>query len=129
MPRSPAAFRAVMRLTGDVVTLLRWSLSSRAALAAENLFLRKQLALWPATSLRDDHRAGFRLVYVFVVLEVGTRRILHSNTRSFRRPTEACGGSARRLPARARTGFSCTIAMRSTRGRLTPRSRLWARGC
>ena len=46
MPRPPAAFCAVMRLTGDVVTLLRLSLSSRAALAAENLFLRKQLALY-----------------------------------------------------------------------------------
>ena len=46
MPRPPAAFRAVMRLTGDVVTLLRLSLSSRAALAAENRFLRKQLALY-----------------------------------------------------------------------------------
>ena len=46
MPRPPAAFRVVMRLTGDVVTLLRLSLSSRVALAAGNLFLRKQLALY-----------------------------------------------------------------------------------
>ena len=30
----PTAFRAVIRLTGDVVTLLRLSLSSRAALGA-----------------------------------------------------------------------------------------------
>ena len=45
-PRPPAVFRAVMRLTVEVVTLLRGSLQSRAALAAENLSLRKQLALY-----------------------------------------------------------------------------------
>jgi transposase InsO family protein len=44
--RPAAIVRAVMRLTVDTVTLLRRSLRSRAALAAENLFLRKQLALY-----------------------------------------------------------------------------------
>jgi hypothetical protein len=36
----------VLRLTLDAITLLRVNLQSRTALAAENLFLRKQLALY-----------------------------------------------------------------------------------
>ena len=45
-PCLPAAFRTGMRLTLDALTLLPVSLQSRTALAAENLFLRKQLALY-----------------------------------------------------------------------------------
>ena len=47
MPSRPsAACRTVMRLTLDAFTLLRMSLQSRTALAAENLFLRKELAFY-----------------------------------------------------------------------------------
>ena len=47
MLRRPAVvLRTVVRLVFDLVTWLRLSLQSRAHLAGENLFLRKQLALY-----------------------------------------------------------------------------------
>ena len=53
MTRSPHLFRQLVQLSyllltllGDVVRFLRLCLRSPAALAAENLFLRKQLALY-----------------------------------------------------------------------------------
>ncbi len=47
MPRRrPSLCRPVGRLLHDLITLIRLSLTSRAQLAAENLFLRKQLALY-----------------------------------------------------------------------------------
>src|SRR2546422_5921060 len=53
MTRSPRLFRQLVQLSsllltllGDVVRFLRLCLRSPAALAAENLFLRKQLALY-----------------------------------------------------------------------------------
>ena len=47
MPHRPAAvFRAVGRLAVDLVTFLRLGLHSRTSMAAENLFYRKQLALY-----------------------------------------------------------------------------------
>ena len=47
MVQGPAAvFRLVGRLAFDVVAFLRRGLHARASLAAENLFLRKQLALY-----------------------------------------------------------------------------------
>ena len=44
--RRPSLSRTVRRLLYDLVTLVRLGLTSRAQLAAENLFLRKQLALY-----------------------------------------------------------------------------------
>jgi putative transposase len=49
--------------------------SSHRRLAAENLFLRKQLACDFFVAVT----ATFRLVYVFLMLEIGSRRILHWN--------------------------------------------------
>ena len=47
MPRGPSAVpRTVVRLVFDFATFLRLGLQSRAHLAAENLFLRRQLALY-----------------------------------------------------------------------------------
>ena len=47
MPRRrPSSSRTVRRLLQDLVTLARLGVTSRAQLAAENLFLRKQLALY-----------------------------------------------------------------------------------
>jgi hypothetical protein len=47
MPRRrPLLLSTVRRLLGDLVTFGRLDLASRARLAAENLFLRKQLALY-----------------------------------------------------------------------------------
>jgi hypothetical protein len=63
----------------DVAHLLRLSLRSRTALVAENLFLRKQLALYQerhgkprratATTRCVVVTATFRFLYVFVVSE------------------------------------------------------------
>jgi hypothetical protein len=44
--RLPSLSCTVRRLLYDVVTLVRLTLTSRVQLAAENLFLRKQLALY-----------------------------------------------------------------------------------
>ena len=44
--RRPSLLHTVCRVLEDVVILVRLSLAPRARLAAENLFLRKQLALF-----------------------------------------------------------------------------------
>ena len=44
----------IRRLLSDVVTLIRLALTPRARLAAENLFLRKQLALYPSVASSRD---------------------------------------------------------------------------
>jgi hypothetical protein len=123
---SPIVWRTALRLLLDALALVSVGFRSRSQLVAENLFLRKQLALYrerrvkprraddatrialvllsqlidwravlmvvqPATLIRW-HRKGllacdffvtitatFRTLYVFVVLEVGTRRIVHWN--------------------------------------------------
>jgi hypothetical protein len=40
------AARSCLRILGDLIRLLRLGLRSRRSLAAENLFLRKQLAFY-----------------------------------------------------------------------------------
>ena len=47
LSRSRAAVRTILRLVGDVVRFVSEAVRSHAQLAAENLFLRKQLALYP----------------------------------------------------------------------------------
>ena len=44
--RPPNVLRNITRLALDALRLLRSNLQSRTALVAENLFLRKQLALY-----------------------------------------------------------------------------------
>ena len=44
--RRPSLLRTVRRLLADLLALVRLGLTSRAHLTAENLFLRKQLALY-----------------------------------------------------------------------------------
>jgi putative transposase len=44
--RRPSLLRTVRRLWRDLITLVRLGLTSRAQLTAENLFLRKQVALY-----------------------------------------------------------------------------------
>src|SRR5437870_4463900 len=110
-----------LRLLRDILTFFRLCLPSPAAVAAENLFLRKQLTLYierktkprratdsirrymprqprrlpePSrwmTFVRNHAKAvissdffvvvtaTFQLVYVFVIMEIETRRILHFN--------------------------------------------------
>ena len=53
MPRRRSWPASARRLLCDVVTLGRFALTSRALLAAENLFLRKQLALYQERRVRS----------------------------------------------------------------------------
>jgi len=46
LPQLPKFLRTFLRALLDVLTVFRTGLRSRSALAAENLFLRKQLALY-----------------------------------------------------------------------------------
>jgi putative transposase len=101
----------------DLIQLLSTLLQARAALAAENLYLRKQLALYKERRtvrkyLPEDPKGSrqctapshrwmsfvrnhakavlacdfcccvtvlFRVIYAFIVMEVGTRRLVHFN--------------------------------------------------
>ncbi len=59
--------RALAALTVDLVRLLRISLRPRAALAAENLFLRKQLALYRERQVKPRRAAdSLRLTLVLL---------------------------------------------------------------
>jgi transposase InsO family protein len=102
--------RTALALLADLVRLLRLMSRSRAQLAAENLFLRKQLACYMKRQIRPrrtDNASRITLVllspfvdwrelltmvqpdtlvrwhrdlcHVFVLLDVGTRRIVHWN--------------------------------------------------
>jgi hypothetical protein len=53
--RSRAAVRTVLRIAGDVLRLVSIAVRSHTQLAAENLFLRKQLALYVERQARP-HR-------------------------------------------------------------------------
>ena len=94
--------RTAFALLTDLLGLLRAAFRSRAHLAAENLFLRKQLASYVERQVRPRRTdnatrvalvagetlacdffvvltATFRVVSVFLVLDIGTRRMLHWN--------------------------------------------------
>ena len=68
----------------------------------------------------------FRVLYVFVVLEVGTRRILRWNVTSIPRRSGRSSSFAWSSPRRLLTGSSSTIGIASLRQRWTWRSRRWA---
>jgi hypothetical protein len=60
--RPCAAVRTVLRIAGDLLQLISTALRSHAQLAAENLFLRKQLALyleWQVKPRRADRDADY----------------------------------------------------------------------
>jgi hypothetical protein len=61
-------FQTIFRVARDLGALILSAMRSRAQLAAENLFLRKQLALYLERPVKP-RRAN----------EVGTRRIVHWN--------------------------------------------------
>ncbi len=72
-------WRTAVRLLVDVVGFALAAVRSRSQLAAENLFVRKQLALYGERQVkprRADDATRITLV-IFVVLDVGTRRIAH----------------------------------------------------
>jgi hypothetical protein len=65
LSRSRAAVRTILRLVGDVVRFVAEAARSHAQLAAENLFLRKQLALYmerPVKPRRADDATRITLV-------------------------------------------------------------------
>ena len=45
-------FRIILRIARDLASLISSALRSRAQLAAENLFLKKQLALYPERQVK-----------------------------------------------------------------------------
>src|SRR3954468_16687095 len=68
---------SVRRLLSDVVTLIRLALTPRARLAAENLFLRKQLALYHERGIKPRRSAPeTRAVLVLLSRLVDWRSIL-----------------------------------------------------
>jgi hypothetical protein len=80
------AFRTVVDLFADGARLGFLTLQSRAQLAAENLFLRKPLALYlerqvrPRRRRRDSHRAG-RIVAVGRLASIaGDRQARYANS-------------------------------------------------
>ena len=84
--------RLIRTLIELISTVVRYSIIRHRpaqALAAENLFLRKQLALFRGEGSQADSivacdffvsvTATFKILYVFVVIEHATRKILHCN--------------------------------------------------
>ena len=70
--RSRAAVRTVLRIAGDVLRLVSAAVRSHAQLAAENLFLRKQLALYverQAKPRRADDATRIALVALSRLIE------------------------------------------------------------
>ena len=75
--RSRAAIRTVLRTAFDVLQLLSTAVRSHTYLAAENLFLRKQLALYVERQVqprRADN--GTRIALVALSRLIDWRRIL-----------------------------------------------------
>jgi putative transposase len=62
--RRPSALRTVSCLLEDVLAFVRLGLSSQTQLAAENLFLRKQLARWKSRPGRPPIPADLRRLIV-----------------------------------------------------------------
>jgi hypothetical protein len=77
MSRSRVAVVAILRLVGDLVDLVVGAVQSRAQLSAENLFLRKQLALYVERQVKprraDD---ATRITLVALSWLIDWRRVL-----------------------------------------------------
>jgi transposase InsO family protein len=75
--RSRIAVRTILRLVGDLVRLVAGAVRSRAQLSAENLFLRKQLALYMERQVKprraDD---ATRITLVAMSRLIDWRRVL-----------------------------------------------------
>src|SRR5687767_11358448 len=76
-PRSRIVLRTVPRMVSDILRLISLAIRSHAQLAAENLFLRKQLALYVERQVKprraDD---ATRIVLVALSSLVEWRRLL-----------------------------------------------------
>ena len=77
MAQSRAALRSVLRIACDLLRLVSAGARSHAQLAAENLFLRKQLALYVERHVKP-HRAddATRIALVALSWLIDWRRIL-----------------------------------------------------
>jgi transposase InsO family protein len=77
LSRSRVAVRTILRLVGDLVRLVAGAVRSRAQLSAENLFLRKQLALYMERQVKprraDD---ATRITLVAMSRLIDWRRVL-----------------------------------------------------
>jgi putative transposase len=70
-------FITIRRLLADVLTLVAFTLSSRARLAAENLFLRKQLALYQERHIKPRRSdSATRVVLVLLSRLLDWRSLL-----------------------------------------------------
>jgi hypothetical protein len=65
--------------------------------------------------------ATFRVLYVFVVIEVGTRKIVHCNVTSHPIPqrTGLCSNSAKRFPETSHIDTSFMTVIESSRKKWT----------
>jgi putative transposase len=76
-----------LNLLADLLRFLAVGLRSKSSLAAENLFLRKQLAFYQERKMKPRRldnptrlaTATFRILYVFIVMEHASRRMIHGN--------------------------------------------------
>ena len=57
----------------------------------------------------------FRVVYVFVALEIGSRRLIHFMPRNIRRRSGLCNSCGKRCPEIENTSFCFTTATRPSR--------------
>jgi len=77
MSRYRVAVRTIVRLVGDLVRFVSGAVRSRAQLSAENLFLRKQLALYLERQVKlrraDD---ATRITFVVLSRLIDWRRVL-----------------------------------------------------
>src|SRR5689334_11130814 len=77
MSRFRVAVRTILRLVGDLVRFVGGAVRSRAQLAAANLFLRKQLAMYVERQVQprraDD---ATRITFVLLSRLIDLRRVL-----------------------------------------------------
>src|SRR6266851_8550067 len=76
-PRRPSLWSTVSQLLGDLVTFVRLGLTSHVRLTAENLFLRKQLALYQERHTKPRRPdAATRIALVLLARLLDWRSIL-----------------------------------------------------
>jgi hypothetical protein len=77
-------------------------------------FVRNHAKVMVACDVFVVITAAFRTLYVFVVIEIGSRRILHYNVTAIPRRNRRCSSSGKRCRAIIPTGLSSTIAIASS---------------
>jgi hypothetical protein len=70
--------------------------------------------------------ASFRILYVFVALEIGTRRLVHFNVTAHPTAEWSYTNFVKRFPAMPTASFSCVIGIRRSRPAWMKRSRAGA---